>query len=165
VTALLGDSETSGFGFLAGIHYAPVRATAITPPPPPPPVPVPMPVPPAEVQPEPVAEPQAPQELRTDAVAFEKSSARVTNVGKALLDDVALRLRQEPAATAIVTGYAAPGEKMGSGNDLDRRRAEAVRDYLVSRHKIDPTRITVEAGGVGEAMDENMVAIVKLVIP
>jgi outer membrane protein OmpA-like peptidoglycan-associated protein len=54
---------------------------------------------------------------------------------------------------------------MGDGNDLDRRRAEAVRDYLVSRHKIDSTRISVEAGGVSSAMDDNMVAVVKLVVP
>lgn len=165
VTALLGDSNTSGFGFLAGVHYAPVRASAIAPPPPPPvPVPMPPPVPPASVQPEPVAEPRAPQELRTDTVGFEKSSARVTNIGKALLDDVALRMRQEPAATAIIVGYAGTGEMMGAENDLDRRRAEAARDYLVSRHKIDPTRISIESGGVG-AMDSNMVAVVKLIMP
>jgi outer membrane protein OmpA-like peptidoglycan-associated protein len=159
VTALVGDSGTSGFGFLAGIHYAPTRAV-VAPPPPPPPVPVPLPetAPPIATVP---SEPRAPQELRTDVIGFDKSSARVTNVGKALLDDVALRLRQEPAATAIVTGQADSSESMGSGNDLDRRRAEAVKDYLVSRHGIDPLRITVESGGV----TGTMVAVVRLVAP
>lgn len=153
LTALIGDSATSGFGFLAGVHYAPVRTSRIAPPPPPPvPVPTPAAVPAVPVQPEPVAEPRPAQELRTDTVTFEKNSARVTNIGKALLDDVALRLRQEPAATATVTGYATSGESLGEANDLDRRRAEAVRDYLVSRHKIDPTRISVEAGGMSESM-------------
>jgi len=163
-SALFRDASSSGLGFLAGIHYAPVRQTKISPPPPPVAVPLPPPVPPAQVQPVPVAQPQTPQELRTDVVGFEENSARVTNIGKALLDDVALRMRQEPASTATVTGYAAANEATGDDNDLDRRRAEAVRDYLVSRHKIDSERINVESGGTRDEMGNNMVAVVKLVV-
>jgi outer membrane protein OmpA-like peptidoglycan-associated protein len=158
VTALAGDSDSKGFGFLAGVHYAPVRVATLAPPPPPP-VPLP-PTPPPAIAPVPV-ETRGPQELRADNVGFDPSSARVTNIGKALLDDVALRMRQEPAVTAIVTGHAAGSESLGTGNDLDRRRAEAVKDYLVSRHGIDSSRITVESGGVSDAM----VAVVRLVLP
>jgi outer membrane protein OmpA-like peptidoglycan-associated protein len=163
LTALLGDSGSSGFGFLAGVHYAPVRVVTLAPPPPPP-VPIPEPLPPAEITPEPVAEPPAPEELRSDIVVFDTSSARVTNIGKALLDDVALRMRQEPAATAIVTGHADGSESMGPDNDLDRRRAEAVRDYLVSRHRIDTSRISVETGGMTTDMEDNRIAVVRLII-
>jgi len=63
-----------------------------------------------------------------------------------------------------VTGYAAAGESAEGDNDLDRRRAEAVRDYLVSRHKIDPERISVESGGTKDEKGNNMVAVVKLVV-
>jgi len=64
------------------------------------------------------------------------------------------------AATAAVTGYTDGTEKTGKGMDLDRRRAEAVRDYLVSRHGIDASRITTEAKGTGTRS-----ANVKLIVP
>ena len=70
-----------------------------------------------------------------------------------------------PTATAVVTGYADSAESMGTGNDLDRRRAESVRDYLVGRHNIDSSRISIESGGATDSLDNNMVAMVKLLIP
>ena len=91
--------------------------------------------------------------IRTDEINFEPGSARLTNIAKAILDDVALRMRQEPDATIVVTGYTDNRENTGPNRDLDRRRAEAVRDYLVSRHGIDPSRITVQAGGVSTVGD------------
>jgi OOP family OmpA-OmpF porin len=91
-----------------------------------------------------VTPPHVPTELRTDEIHFESGSARLTNIAKAILDDVALRMKQEPTSTAIVIGYNDDKENTGPNHDLDRRRAEAVRDYLVSRHGIDPSRITVE---------------------
>ncbi|MBW3671110.1 MAG: OmpA family protein, partial [Acidobacteria bacterium] len=100
-------------------------------------------------------------------------SARVTNIAKAILDDVALRMKQEPASTAIVIGYTDNQENTGAGGDLDRRRAEAVRDYLVSRHGIDPSRISVEAGGVSTVGDnttaegrlQNRRVVIRLIVP
>ncbi|HEY4642106.1 MAG TPA: OmpA family protein, partial [Thermoanaerobaculia bacterium] len=46
----------------------------------------------------------------------------------------------------------------GPNHDLDRRRAEAVRDYLVSRHGIDPSRITVEGRDAREPIGDNTTA-------
>lgn len=169
----LGNYDADRYGVF--LRWRPtVAAIALPAPPPPPPAPepapepepapVPPPVPVAEPEPAPtpspppaVAEPQEPQQILSDNVMFEKSSARATNIGKAQLDDVALRMRQEPASTAVVIGYVAEGE---TGEGLDRRRAEAVRDYLMSRHNIDASRISIEAGGAGE-----MQAVVKLVVP
>ena len=51
-------------------------------------------------------------------------------------------------------------QRQSVGNDLDRRRAEAVRDYLTSRHGIDASRINTEAKGVGTRS-----ATVKLIVP
>lgn len=151
----LGDYDADRYG--AFLRWRPaVAPLALPAPPPPPPAPEPAPEP-APVAPPPVAPPQEPQQILSEDIMFEKDSARVTNVGKAQLDDVALRMRQEPASTAVVTGYVAEGE---TGEGLDRRRAEAVRDYLMSRHAIDPARITVEAGGAGP-----MAANVKLIVP
>lgn len=153
-----GDNGSCPIGGLLGLSFLPL---ALTPPPPPPaPAPVIVPPPPAPVAPPPppvVAAPE-PTELRVDEIHFEPGSARLTNIAKAILDDVALRMRQESAATAVVIGYTDNRENTGSNNDLDRRRAEAVRDYLVSRHGIDPSRITVEARGTQNPVGDNSTA-------
>jgi outer membrane protein OmpA-like peptidoglycan-associated protein len=125
-------------------------------------------------EPPPVAPPHQPTELRTDEIHFEPGSARLTNIAKAILDDVALRMKQEPTSTAIVIGYTDNKEATGPNSDLDRRRAEAVRDYLVSRHGIDPSRITVEGRDAREPVGDNSTAegrlrnrrvVIRLIIP
>ena len=146
--AFSNDADGSGFGYGFGVHYAPSHLKSMRMPPPPAPVPIaPPPPPPAPVEapPEPVAPPRVPQEIMSTDIVFDSGSARLTNVAKAQLDDVALRMKSEPAASAIVSGFKDPSESAGAANDLHRRRAEAVRDYLVSRHGIDPSRITVDA--------------------
>jgi len=67
-------------------------------------------------------------------------------------------MKQEPSSTALVIGYTDNREKTGSNSDLDRRRAEAVRDYLVSRHGIDASRITVEGRDAREPVADNSTA-------
>jgi outer membrane protein OmpA-like peptidoglycan-associated protein len=158
------ELENCGLTGLAGLTFAPLH---ITPPPPPPPAPTPVPPPPppppppAPVTPPeqpPVTPPHVPTELRTDEIHFEPGSARLTNIAKAILDDVALRMKQEPTSTALVIGYTDNRENTGPNNDLDRRRAEAVRDYLVSRHGIDPARITIEGRDAREPVADNSTA-------
>ncbi|MBI2212862.1 MAG: OmpA family protein [Acidobacteria bacterium] len=162
--ATSSNADGVGLGYGFGVHYAPTHLGPVALPPPPAPVPVPEPPPPApapvEPPPEPVAAPRAPQEILSTDIMFDEASARLTNIAKAQLDDVALRMKSEPAATAMVSGYTDGTEKTGEGNDLDRRRAEAVRDYLVSRHGIDASRITTEAKGTGSRS-----ANVKLIVP
>lgn len=173
-TQYFDDTNTCPLGGLVGLSFAPLHLAALPPPPPPvelPPPPMETPVPPP---PPPVATPPQRQELRTDEIQFESGSARLTNIAKAILDDVALRMKQEPAATAIVIGYTDNRESTGPNADLDRRRAEAVRDYLVSRHNIDPARITVEAQGPNDPIGDNATAegrqrnrrvVIRLIIP
>jgi outer membrane protein OmpA-like peptidoglycan-associated protein len=171
----LDDCALSG---LVGLTFAPLHLLAPTPPPP---APVPIPPPPAAEPPAPVAPPpppvappRQPQEIRTDEIHFEPGSARLTNIAKAILDEVALRMKQEPSATALVIGYTDDRENVGPNRDLDRRRAEAVRDYLVTRHGIDPTRITVEGRGTSDAIGDNTTAegrlrnrrvVIRLILP
>jgi outer membrane protein OmpA-like peptidoglycan-associated protein len=173
------ELDDCGLSGLAGLTFSPMHVAKIAPapaaptpvPPPPPPPPAPAPVTPP---PPPVAPPHVPTELRTDEIHFEPGSARLTNIAKAILDDVALRMKQEPAATAIVIGYTDDREATGPSTDLDRRRAEAVRDYLVTRHGIDPTRITVEGHDGREPVGDNNTAegrlknrrvVIRLIIP
>jgi outer membrane protein OmpA-like peptidoglycan-associated protein len=155
------ENTACPLGGLLGLTFAPLRFAAVAPPPPPPPpvpppVIVPPPVPPPA--PPPVVQPRVPTIIRTDEIHFEPGSARLTNIAKAILDDVALRMKQEPTATALVIGYTDNRENTGPNADLDRRRAEAVRDYLVSRHNIDPSRITVEGRNAREPIADNSTA-------
>jgi outer membrane protein OmpA-like peptidoglycan-associated protein len=78
-----------------------------------------------------------------ETVSFDRESSRVNNIAKAQLDDIALKLREMPRATVIVTGYS-DGRKGASAEKLAKQRAENVKRYLVDRHKIDAGRISVE---------------------
>ncbi len=158
------ELDDCGLSGLVGLTFAPLAFAAPAPAPaapapvpvPPPPAPVtPAPVPPP---PPPVATPVPPQEIRTDEIHFEAGSARLTNIAKAILDEVGLRMKQQPSSTALVIGYTDDRENTGANRDLDRRRAEAVRDYLVSRHGIDPARITVEGRGTQDPVGDNTTA-------
>jgi outer membrane protein OmpA-like peptidoglycan-associated protein len=169
IAMLTSDTnEGEWFGVLAGVHYAPQHVVVQMPPPPAPvPVAAPPPEPVAPVapppEPPPVAAPRGPQQLRADDVLFDNGSARLTNIAKALLDDIALRMKEEPTSTLTVDGYTDGKEKTGKAKDLDKRRAEAVRDYLVSRHGIDTNRITLNAAGVDANATRH--AATKLMVP
>lgn len=173
------ELDDCGLSGLVGLTFSPLSFAAPAPPPPAPPAPLPPPPAPPEPAPvappePPVAAPPPPQNIRTDEIHFEPGSARLTNIAKAILDEVGLRMKQEPAATALVIGYTDDKENTGANVDLDRRRAEAVRDYLVSRHGIDPARITVEGRGTTDPIGDNTTAegrlrnrrvVIRLMLP
>jgi outer membrane protein OmpA-like peptidoglycan-associated protein len=78
---------------------------------------------------------------------------RVDNTAKAILDDVASRLKSDPNAKIVIVGYA-DGEKapmVGTGKnrhpmDLAAQRAVNAKAYLVQQQGIDPSRIGVRSG-------------------
>jgi OmpA family protein len=130
-------------------HFGGKRAPVIIeqPPAPPPPAPPAEPVKPEAPPAPPVVTPPpapAPAPPTTDVVEFDQGKSRVTNIAKARLDDVARRLRDNPRATAQVTGY--PDRAKGARQEsLARQRAENVKQYLVDRHGIDASRISTAA--------------------
>jgi outer membrane protein OmpA-like peptidoglycan-associated protein len=141
-------------GGLVGITYTP------WPPPPPPPVVVPPPA--AEIEEEipiPPSPPPAPGPRATsDEIYFDAGSARLTNIAKAILDGVALRMKNDLNSTAVVTGYS---DNLGSEEanlDISQRRAAAAKEYLVTRHGIDPGRITAVGKGSLEPAYDNSTA-------
>ena len=78
---------------------------------------------------------------------------RVDNTAKAILDDVASRLKADPNAKIVIIGYA-DGEKPpmeGTGKkrhpmDLAAQRAVNAKAYLVQEQQIDASRIEVRTG-------------------
>jgi outer membrane protein OmpA-like peptidoglycan-associated protein len=78
---------------------------------------------------------------------------RVDNTAKAILDDVASRLKADPNAKIVIVGYA-DGEKapmVGTGKNRHRmnlaaQRAVNAKAYLVQQQGIDPSRVEVRQG-------------------
>jgi OOP family OmpA-OmpF porin len=151
------------FGGILGITYA------AWPPAPPPPVVVPAPeavVEPAPVEPPPLAPvapapappPRPAPRTTSDEIFFDGKSSRLTNIAKAVLDGVALRMKNDLNATAVVTGYTDNTGSEQANLELGAKRAQAAKDYLVTRHGIDPGRIATESKGAADPAYDNATA-------
>jgi outer membrane protein OmpA-like peptidoglycan-associated protein len=101
------------------------------------------------------APPAPPQVTNISSIQFPdlKRPWRVDNTAKAILDDVASRMKADPNAKIAIVGYA-DGEKApmeGKGKkavamDLAAQRAVNAKAYLVQQQGIDPSRIDVRKG-------------------
>ena len=88
--------------------------------------------------------PPVPQASKIDECAFGKPlSTRIDNVCKRILDDVALRLQNEPRATAVIIGYSDPKERQPAKIAGDRG-TNAVK-YLGEKG-IDASRVSTRTG-------------------
>src|SRR5258708_39170929 len=76
-----------------------------------------------------------PEAITCTSGGFPRNLARLNNVDKACLDDVASRLRQDPRSRVIIVGHADAGER--HPDVIARRRAEAVKDYLVKSKALE----------------------------
>ncbi len=96
-----------------------------------------------------VAAPAAPPQARkVGECSFTASSARVDNVCKRVLDDAAIRLKNDPSASIAIIGYADPAERAAA--QLAAQRGGSVRDYLagqgIASSRIDVRPATGQAG-------------------
>jgi outer membrane protein OmpA-like peptidoglycan-associated protein len=82
---------------------------------------------------------------------FPANRERLNNVDKACLDDVASRLRQDPRGRVVIIGHADSKEKYPEV--IGRKRAEAVKAYLVKERGVDEARITVRSEGARKPAD------------
>jgi len=86
-----------------------------------------------------------------------KKPWRVDNTCKAALDDVALKLQQDPDAKLVVVGNADPTEKR---KNLAGERALNVKAYISggeAKQNIDPSRIETRTGNAGTATSEHWI--------
>ncbi len=100
-------------------------------------------------------QPPPPMCNKINSIAFPdlKRPWRVDNVAKAILDDIAGRLKQDPNAKIVIIGYAdgdkAPMEGTGKKRhpmDLAAQRAVNAKAYLVQEQGIDASRVEVRTG-------------------
>ncbi|MGZ6987689.1 MAG: OmpA family protein [Thermoanaerobaculia bacterium] len=108
-----------------------------------------------------------PSTSTTDEVLYDAAKSRLTNIAKAILDGVALRLKNNLAATCMISASTDSKEKGGDHTALGKARAEAARDYLMKRHGIDGSRIATEVKGDADSADatRNRRAVVTVTFP
>jgi outer membrane protein OmpA-like peptidoglycan-associated protein len=88
--------------------------------------------------------PPPPQATKVGDCSYGKpGSSRVDNVCKRVLDDVALRLKNDPNAKLVITGYADSHEPRAA--KLADTRADLARKFLGEKG-IDASRITTRTG-------------------
>jgi OOP family OmpA-OmpF porin len=150
---LVGLAYSPRFGF-RGVKPEPV-AEAPPPPPPPPPPPAPKPEPkPAPPPPPPPPAPEVKPERR-ETINFPFGKSRVSNIGKAKLDEIGLSMVQDLSLTAHVVGHSDSRGSDSANQKISEDRAEAVKAYLVDRYEIDPSRITTEGAGASQPIASN----------
>lgn len=155
LTQLSNIDEHCPIGGLVGLTMFPrlfEREEVVPPPPPPPPAPEPEPAPaPAPTPPPPPPPAPAPRPEERVTVNFPPGSARLSNIAKAKLDEVALKMKQDSELRAQVIGYSDASGAADANQRMSEQRAQAVKSYLVTRHGIDPSRIQTEGRGSAEA--------------
>lgn len=88
--------------------------------------------------------PPPPQASKVGDCGYNKAGAsRFDNACKRVGDDVALRLKNEPAAKLVIVGYADPKEPRAT--KLAETRAELAKKYIEEKG-IDASRISTRAG-------------------
>jgi outer membrane protein OmpA-like peptidoglycan-associated protein len=105
------------------------------------------------------AVPPPPQASKISDCAFgQPLSTRIDNVCKRILDDVALRLQNEPKGSAVIIGYSDPKERKPEKVSSDRA-ANAVK-YLGEKG-IDASRVTTKTGsGQAGATDNRRIDVI-----
>ncbi len=90
---------------------------------------------------------------------FPRNMARLNNVDKACLDDVAARLKQDPRSRVVIVGHADAQEK--NPEVIARKRGEAVKGYLVKERGIEESRIVVRSAGASKPLDTGKTAAAR----
>ena len=88
------------------------------------------------------ATPPAPTAQQLTELDFKPNSAYVDNRSKAILDDVALKMQQDPASTVVLSGSTEDPEPPR----LATQRAENAKTYLTKSKGIDGQRIQTKTG-------------------
>lgn len=107
---------------------------------------------PDEVEPPPatvVSTEQAPRSVSFNEITFEFNSHQLTRAAQPYVDDIGLALQSPNLApySFLIAGHTDAVGSAGYNQELSERRAAAVRDWLVERHRVDPMRLRVQGFG------------------
>jgi outer membrane protein OmpA-like peptidoglycan-associated protein len=93
-----------------------------------------------------------------EKIVIQINQIRPDNVAKAQLDEIALKMQQNPQLRALATGHTDDRGSERANERVGQRRADAVKDYLVSQHNIDAGRIETRSAGEGQPVSDNSTA-------
>jgi len=99
--------------------------------------------------------PAEPTFLEFMCAEFNSGGSRIDNRCKAVLDDVALQMRQNPGATAVIVGHSDSRGSDDANAEAAMERSENAKTYLMDTHGIDASRISVDGRGSSEPMAAN----------
>jgi outer membrane protein OmpA-like peptidoglycan-associated protein len=100
-----------------------------------------------------------PEPVTCTSAGFPRNLARLNNVDKACLDDLASRLRQDPRSRIVITGHADKSEPRP--DVIARKRAEAIKTYLVKERGVDEARVTARSAGATKPLDTGTTAAAR----
>ncbi len=109
---------------------------------------------PAQVEPVPVA-PSMPAKYSVGSILFEFDSHRMVSDYKTILAGLVAELRRKPFRMLAIEGHTDSFGSVAYNNDLSRRRAESVRDYLVQGEKFDSAKIETTGYGPSRPIASN----------
>jgi outer membrane protein OmpA-like peptidoglycan-associated protein/opacity protein-like surface antigen len=85
---------------------------------------------------------------------FRVGGTRVDNCAKAILDDIAVRMKNDSKLRANVIGYTDGSSYEKSRKGLGERRAKAVASYL-EKQGVETSRMTITDGGANDPVGDN----------
>jgi len=92
-----------------------------------------------------------PEPVTCTSGGFPRNLARLNNMDKACLDDVASKLRQDPRSRVVITGHADQSER--APEVMGKKRAEAVKGYLVKDRGAEDARVSTRSAGASRPVD------------
>ena len=90
-----------------------------------------------------------------ERIVIGMSRIQPDNLAKAKLDEIALKMQQDSQLRALITGHTDDRGDEAANDQVGQRRADAVRDYLVTQHNIDAGRIETSSAGEGQPVADN----------
>ena len=99
--------------------------------------------------------PPEPTVLTFGCSEFPSGNTRTDNRCKAILDDVALQLRQNPRAVAMITGHSDSTGSDEVNDAMSQERADNAKIYLVDTHGIADNRIETASAGSSDPIADN----------
>ena len=100
-------------------------------------------------------------------VHFKVNKTNITADQQPNVERVAMYLKNNPTATVDIKGYASPEGPHDNNIRLANGRAEAVKNMLINKYKIEPNRINAQGCGTTDMFQElswNRVSICELIV-
>ncbi|MFQ5929400.1 MAG: OmpA family protein [Acidobacteriota bacterium] len=93
--------------------------------------------------------------LIREKVVIQMDKIRPDNLAKAKLDEIALRMQQDPQLELVITGHTDDQGSETENEQIGQQRSEAVKDYLVKQHNIGASRIETRSAGQSQPIADD----------